>query len=161
MFSFFKKKDKKAPTTYALATVVGNIFPVKDLKDGVFSENMLGEGIYIEPLENKFYAPVSGILETVFPTKHAFGIRTSEGITILVHIGIDTVSLNGKGFTSKVKQGDFISEGELLAEVDFAILKENNISKSTVVIVTGESSKKASTMLTSGKVTLETKIFEF
>lgn len=161
MFSFFKKKNKGEQTTSAIAPVSGDIYPLTQLGDGVFSENMMGEGIFIEPSDNKFLAPISGTLETVFPTGHAFGIKSDDGVAILIHIGLDTVNLGGKGFSTKVKQGERVEKGDLLTEVDFSVLEENNLKKSAIVVVTTESAKKPTFTLSEGEVMNSTEIFKF
>ncbi|AGR42244.1 PTS glucose transporter subunit IIABC [Spiroplasma diminutum] len=116
--------------------VDGTIKPLKDLNDGVFSENMLGEGLYIEPTSNEFYSPIEeGKLVQVFHTKHAFHFETTSGPVILMHIGLDTIHLQGKPFDVKVKEGDQINLNTRIVNVDFSLLDEKNIQKSTPLVL--------------------------
>lgn len=117
----------------------GKIKTLSSLKDGVFSEKMLGDGVAIESVDGKIYAPISGKLVTVFPTKHAYGIQNNDGLNVLIHIGIDTVSLNGKGFTSYVKQDQIVKQGELIAKVDLSILKKHKLISDVICVVTTDS----------------------
>lgn len=117
----------------------GKIKSLASLKDSVFSDKILGDGFVITQSDGKVYAPISGEIVALFPTKHAYGIKAKNGLNILVHIGIDTVKLNGKGFKSTIKQGDMVKQGDLLATVDLDLLKEKNINSDVVVVVTSDS----------------------
>lgn len=117
----------------------GELKSLSDLGDGVFSEKMLGDGFAVVQSDGKVYAPISGELVTVFETKHAYGIKTKNGLNVLVHIGIDTVNLGGDGFISHVKQGDKVSHGDLLATVDLELLKSKNVISDVIVVVTSDS----------------------
>ncbi|MCR8613094.1 MAG: PTS glucose transporter subunit IIA [Mycoplasma sp.] len=125
-----------------LAPIKGKIAPLKELKDGVFSEGMMGDGFTIEPEDNIVYAPIKGKLETVFNTGHAFGIVGKDGTKILIHVGIDTVQLGGKGFNVFVKQGKKIKAGKPLVEVDFESIKDKVKSIKVIVLVLPDSEKK-------------------
>ncbi|MBC8060030.1 MAG: PTS transporter subunit EIIC [Clostridiaceae bacterium] len=116
--------------------IEGEITDLANVPDEVFSEKILGEGFAIIPTGNKVCAPASGILTVLFPTKHAVAITTEEGLEILVHIGVDTVNLNGEGFTAHVKQGDKVNKGDLLITFDTNILKEKAKSLISPVIIT-------------------------
>lgn len=100
------------------APVTGKYIPITEIPDEVFSAGMLGQGCGIEPYENRVVAPVNGVIAVVAETKHAIGITTDEGVELLIHIGIDTVHMNGKGFEIKVKCGDRITCGQTLALFD-------------------------------------------
>lgn len=115
------------------AVASGTYIPLEDVSDEVFSSKMMGDGFAIEPLDGSVYAPVRGIVTTVFPSKHAIGIRTANGIEVLVHMGIDTVSLGGEGFDVLVKEGDSVTTDTKLAQMDLAKLRE--YGKATVIIV--------------------------
>ena len=117
----------------------GKIKTLQSIKDGVFSEKMLGNGFAIDSIDGKIYAPVSGKLVTVFPTKHAYGIQTSEGISVLIHIGIDTVSLDGKGFKSFVEQDQEVEQGQLIAQVDLKVLQKHKLIPDVICVVTTDS----------------------
>jgi beta-glucoside PTS system EIICBA component len=101
------------------APVKGHVVGLDDVEDPVFSSRALGEGVGIEPADGRVVAPVDGELITVADTGHAFGIRTADGIEVLIHIGIDTVQMKGEGFDVRVERGQKVSVGDLLAEVDF------------------------------------------
>ncbi|KAG2885076.1 hypothetical protein PC117_g25661 [Phytophthora cactorum] len=114
----------------------GNIIALSEVKDEAFSSGALGKGVAIEPTEGKVYSPIDGLLTNVFPSGHAIGITSANGIEILIHVGKDTVKLKGKHFTPKVKQGEAVKQGELLLEFDMNEIKEAGFSLITPVIVT-------------------------
>lgn len=97
---------------------------------------MLGKGIAIEPTTGRFVSPVNGEITACFPTGHAYGITTKDGLELLIHIGINTVELNGYGFNSKVNVGDKVSMGTVLAEVDLEKAKKSGYDMTTMIIVT-------------------------
>lgn len=111
----------------------GNYIPLEDVPDEVFASKMMGDGYAILSEDGVVYAPVSGVITTVFPSNHAVGIRTNNGVEVLVHMGIDTVSLNGKGFTIFVKVGDVVSETTKLAEMDLSYIQSQG--KETIISV--------------------------
>ena len=137
-----------------LAPLTGQIITLEQVPDPVFSGKMLGDGIAIVPEEGKIYSPVSGVVTTVSTTLHAYGFSTTEGLDILVHVGLETVSLNGDGFKSYVKEGDAVKAGDLVAEVDLEFLKEKGITSITPVLICGGAEKmtisKASGRVTAG-----------
>ncbi|MFK5280126.1 PTS glucose transporter subunit IIA, partial [Lacticaseibacillus paracasei] len=96
MFGLFKAKKKTGQPI--IAPVTGILMPLDDVTDDVFSQKMMGDGFAIQPEESQIVSPVSGTVSTVFPTKHAIGITTPEGLDVLVHMGLDTVELDGKPF---------------------------------------------------------------
>ena len=96
----------------------------------------MGDGVAIEPSEGSVYAPVNGTVSTLFPTYHAIGITSDQGIEVLIHVGMDTVSLQGKGFTPKIAQGDHVEKGQLLMDVDLDVLKQAGLSTITPIIIT-------------------------
>lgn len=150
-------------TLKVLATVEGKVKTLESLKDGVFSEKMMGDGLVISPdvrkKKAKFYAPVDATLTTVFSTGHAFGLTTKEGATFLIHIGIDTVNLKGKGFDVKVTQDQQVKAGDLLVEVDLEFIRSKKLPTDTIVVVTDESTKKIATKTKLNKVTLNDSLF--
>ena len=139
--------------------ISGKIGTLESLKDGVFSVKMMGDGVVIKPTDNTIYAPISGKLETVFPTKHAYGIKAKDGTAVLIHIGLDTVNLKGEGFTSFVKQGKKIKAGKPMAQVDFDAIKSKVPSIDVIVVVVPDSTTKI-TKKSLGKVTTSDVIFE-
>ncbi|MGG7214727.1 beta-glucoside-specific PTS transporter subunit IIABC [Clostridium nigeriense] len=123
-----------------ISPVKGEVLPLEMVKDEVFSKGLLGKGIAIEPSEGKVVSPVDGVITTLFPTYHAIGITSDNGAEILIHIGMDTVQLDGKGFTPKIAQGDRVKAGQLLLEFDINAIKEAGFSVTTPVIITNSDS---------------------
>ncbi len=130
MFNFKKKKIE------LLAACDGEICPLSSLSDEAFASGMLGVGYAIKPTSQVFRAPISGIIENVADTRHAYSIVGEDGAEVLVHIGIDTVSLGGECFDSKVKAGDRVLAGEPIARADIALIKEKGLDTSSAIIVT-------------------------
>jgi len=129
--------DKDAPkTTDIYAVVAGKFLALDKVKDDVFSSKMMGDGFAIVPTGSVVTSPVEGEIVTVFPTKHAYGIKTPAGAEVLVHIGMDTVQLEGKPFTAHVKQGDKVKQGSKLATVDFDAVKEAGKATDVIVVFT-------------------------
>lgn len=119
-----------------VSPIKGEVKPLSEIKDEAFSSGALGKGIAIEPVEGKVVAPVDGVLTTFFPTGHALGITSDSGAEILIHVGMDTVQLDGKHFTPKAKQGDIVKAGDVLLEFDINAIKSEGYSVITPVIVT-------------------------
>lgn len=116
--------------------IQGEIISVAEVPDEVFSNKMMGDGFAIIPDEGKVYAPVSGEVVNMFPTKHAIGIKSSGGMEVLIHFGIDTVNLKGEGFKGIVKQGDQVVKGQLILEVDLEFVRQQVPSIATPIIFT-------------------------
>ncbi|MFG6117490.1 glucose-specific PTS transporter subunit IIBC [Halobacillus sp. MO56] len=114
----------------------GEIMPITEVPDQVFSGKMMGDGFAIKPSDGKVVSPVNGKILNVFPTKHAIGIQAENGTEILIHIGIDTVKLKGEGFEAMIKEGDEVKQGQELMKVDFDYVKEHATSTITPVIFT-------------------------
>ena len=114
----------------------GNVKALAESEDEAFASGALGEGLAIEPTEGKLYAPFDGEIVTFFPTGHAIGLKSADGVELLIHVGMDTVKLNGEGFTPKAKQGDHVKKGDLLLEFDIAKIKAAGYSIVSPVIVT-------------------------
>ncbi|MBG9367508.1 beta-glucoside-specific PTS transporter subunit IIABC [Streptococcus sp. NLN64] len=117
----------------------GAIVQLADVPDPVFASGAMGKGIAIEPSQGTLYAPVKGEVTLLFPTKHAIGIKTENGAEILLHVGMDTVSLNGEGFESFVEIGDSIEAGQKLLEFDMEVIKAAGLPITTPIIVTNTS----------------------
>lgn len=130
----------------------GKSVTLSEVKDGVFSEEMLGKGAAIEPMDGKVFAPFNGKIDMVFDTKHAIGLSSDDGVELLIHIGIDTVRLNGKYYTLHVKNGDKIKVGDLLAEFDISKIKEEGYQVITPVIVTNSDQFKEIVLQTNGDI---------
>lgn len=146
--AFVTYKDKEEPTTTSTpsakkggkevlgAPVKGKIIALEKVEDAAFAGGALGKGIAIEPTEGKVVAPCDGTIMTLFPTKHAIGIVSDQGCEVLIHIGMDTVKLDGKGFEAHVKQGDKVKKGDLLVSFDLEGIKKEGYSLVTPVVVT-------------------------
>ena len=124
-----------AATTVVNAPVAGHVIALDETGDPVFASRALGEGVGIQPTDSEVVAPVSGVLQTVAETGHAFGIKTDDGVEVLVHVGIDTVKMNGEGFAVKVKADERVNAGDPLVSVDFAKVKDAGYSTTTLMTV--------------------------
>lgn len=122
-------------TTVVNAPVAGHVISLDETGDPVFASRALGEGVGIQPADSTVVAPVSGVLQTVAETGHAFGIKTDDGVEVLVHVGIDTVKMNGEGFDVKVKANEHVNAGDNLVVVDFDKVKEAGYSTTTLMTV--------------------------
>ena len=134
-----KAPQTKSPShmnTKLNSPLAGNVMSLSQVKDEVFSQRLLGNGIAVDPTVGKVVAPADGVLTTLFPTHHAVGITTEEGIEILIHVGMDTVQLEGKHFTPKAVQGAKIKKGQTLVEFDIAGIKAAGYSTVTPIIIT-------------------------
>lgn len=128
MFGLFKNKSNEISTP-----VNGVVVDLKEVNDPVFSEKMMGEGFAVKPSDGKIHAPIKGTIKSVFPSLHALTLEANDGLDILIHIGLDTVELNGAGFSSTIQEGQKVKSGDLLVQVDRAFLAENK--KDDIVIV--------------------------
>ncbi len=155
-----EKQSVEIKSVYA--PINGNAMELSEVEDGVFSEGMLGAGIAVEPAEGKVYAPFDGEINMVFDTKHAIGLTSDDGIELLIHIGIDTVQLEGKHYDIHVKAGDKVKKGDLLADFDIEGIKADGYRTVTPIIVTNtDAFQKVTTMKTgevkAGELVLELK----
>lgn len=132
--NLFKPKDL---TIYS--PLKGQVIPLSQVEDEVFSQAMMGPGIAVIPSEGKLVAPFDGSVRFVFPTKHAIGLLSSSGIELLIHIGIDTVQLEGKPFTIHVRDQQKIKKGQSLAEFDLDRLIKLNVDPTVVMVLTSAS----------------------
>lgn len=128
MFGLFKNKSNEISTP-----VNGVVVDLKEVNDPVFSEKMMGEGFAVKPSDGKIHAPIKGTIKSVFPSLHALTLEADDGLDILIHIGLDTVELNGSGFSSTIQEGQKVKSGDLLVQVDRTFLAENK--KDDIVIV--------------------------
>ena len=141
-FFFGKKEDNKvveavkANEETILAPIEGTIKPIEDSSDAAFASGALGKGVVIIPSVGKVYAPVSGTVTVLFPSLHAIGITSDSGVELLIHIGINTVQLEGKGYIAHIKQGDHVECGQLLVEFDMDYITSEGYSLETPVLVT-------------------------
>lgn len=129
----------------------GRVVPLAQVPDPTFAEEILGKGAAVIPEDGKFYAPVDGEITNLTDTKHAPGITSTGGLELLIHIGLETVALNGKGFTLHVEEGQKIRKGDLLVECDLAYVKAQGCEIITPVIVTNADDYEAITPLCDGQ----------
>ncbi|MDR6225726.1 PTS sugar transporter subunit IIA [Desmospora profundinema] len=133
----FKKWLKRGPReVVAVAPVQGRVVALEEVPDPVFAEKMMGDGVAVEPQEGILCAPVDGEVVQLFPTHHAIGIRSAEGLEWLLHIGLETVSMEGEGFSARVKVGDQVKAGDRLIEFSLDRVKEKAKSTITPIIIT-------------------------
>ena len=114
----------------------GTLIPLNEIDDPVFASGAMGRGIAVKNPEGKVYSPFDGEITVFFPTKHAIGLKSNDGIELLIHVGMDTVKLNGEGFTSKAEAGDKVKRGQLLLEFDSNVIKKAGYQTTTPVVVT-------------------------
>ena len=134
----------------------GQVIAITDVKDPVFSQKMMGDGFAVEPENGKIYSPVAGTVTSVFPTKHALGLLTENGLEVLVHIGLDTVSLEGQPFEVHVSEGQKVAAGELLVTADLEAIKVAGRETSTVVVFTNAAAIKSVTVEKLGQAAVKT-----
>ena len=132
--------------------IVGDVVALSNVNDPVFSSGAMGQGIAVKPSEDVVYAPADAEVTIVFPTEHAYGLRTANGAEILIHVGIDTVSMNGEGFNHKVAQGDKVKAGDVLGTFDSAKIAAVGLDNTTMVIVTNTADFASVNPVASGSV---------
>lgn len=141
MLGIFKKK--KEQQIHLSSPFKGRLIDITKVDDPAFSEKMLGEGIGVLPEEKVAKAPCDGEIIQIFPTNHAYALRTSQGVEVLVHIGIGTVQLKGAGFKRLVEVGNQVKKGDPIIEADFAFIKEQGKDITTIVVITNSSEMKS------------------
>ncbi|WP_111837078.1 PTS beta-glucoside transporter subunit IIBCA [Actinomyces bovis] len=142
-----------------VAPLAGKVIPLPEVEDEVFSSGALGDGLAIEPSGGAVVSPLDGEVILAFPTGHAYGIRSASGIEVLVHVGMDTVKIGGKGFSPKVKQGDQVRKGQLLVEVDWDVVKEAGYQTVTPVVVSNGAQFAGVSGKTAGTVSCGAKLY--
>lgn len=135
MFNIFENNEE---TLELLAPVTGEIIELSEVPDKLFAAKIVGDGIAIKPTDNKMVAPIAGVIKQLFPSKHALGIESEAGVEVLIHIGIDTVELEGEGFESLVEQDDEVKAGDELIKFDVDYISENATSIMTPVVITNQ-----------------------
>lgn len=139
MFNFLKKDKEKSPETSSvdlINPIDGKVVDLSEVPDPVFSQKMVGDGFAVEPSTGEVFAPVSGEVVLQPDGYHACGIKTDEGLEVLVHLGLETVNLNGEGFTPHVKVGDKVKQGDLILSVDLEKIRDKVPSMVSPVLVT-------------------------
>ncbi|GAB2532387.1 beta-glucoside-specific PTS transporter subunit IIABC [Gracilibacillus alcaliphilus] len=139
-------------TEIIASPLTGDVLELSSIKDETFASGLMGKGLAIEPAEGRIVAPAGGTISAFFPTKHAIGITTDYGTELLIHVGMDTVNLNGQFFTGHVEQGDHVNAGDLLIEFDIEQIKKAGYLVTTPVIVTNPDKYQSLIILEKGKV---------
>lgn len=130
--------------------ITGKVIPLSEIEDGVFSQGILGKGVGIIPDEGVVYAPFDGEVILIADTKHAIGLKSSQGVELIIHVGMDTVEMNGKGFSQQVKVGDFIKCGQPIMTFSLEEISKSGYSATTAVIVTNTDKYKTIEVLLEG-----------
>ncbi|MGM0216224.1 glucose PTS transporter subunit IIA [Enterococcus sp. AZ109] len=146
LFVIKKAKDEGVPETKQVnqittvgkvcAPIEGEIIPITEVNDPVFASKMMGEGFAVLPAKGEISAPVSGVVKMIAPTKHALGIVSEDGLELLIHLGIDTVELHGKPFSWSIKEGEMVQQGQVIGNMDLAMLAKKGKDSSVMVIIT-------------------------
>lgn len=152
IMGFINLFKKKAKEKLIFSPLSGRVIPLSNVKDPVFADEILGKGIAILPFEGRLASPVNGTILNVFPTLHAIGIKSDEGLEILIHLGFDTVELKGKYFKSYISEGDEVSVGDLLIEFQVEEIKNEGYDITTPIIVTNWEQYKAIEVLSIGNI---------
>ena len=143
----------EAKADFSVASpLAGAVVPLEQVKDESFAKGMLGPGIGIEPADGLVVAPFDGTVTVAFPTGHAYGLKSASGVQVLIHVGMDTVKLEGKGFTPRVAKGDVVRRGDVLAEVDLDVIREAGYDTITPVVVTNKKKLGAVTPVATGQI---------
>jgi len=137
MFGFLKRKIRKV-----YAPVDGQIVALESVKDDVFSQKMVGDGVALIPMTNSFTAPIDGVVSKIFSTNHAYSIKSEKDLEVMVHIGLETVALDGKGFTRIANEGDEVKAGDVIIEADLSYIREHAKDIITPIIILEESDVK-------------------
>lgn len=137
MFNIFKRDQR-----CLVAPVSGQLISLENVKDEVFASGMMGPGLAIEPVTSTFVAPADGKIILIAETKHAFAMRLKDGVEILVHIGLNTTFLKGKGFKVLVKEGDVVKRGTPIIEADLGYFRDENCVLQTPIIILNDAGKK-------------------
>lgn len=140
--------------------IVGEVVALSEVNDPVFSSGVMGQGIAVKPSKGVVYAPTDAEIAIAFPTGHAYGLKTDNGAEILIHVGIDTVSLNGEGFEAKVSQGDRVRAGDIIGTFDSEVIAANGLDDTTMVIITNTMDYAEVTPIATGSVTNKTRVLE-
>ena len=145
----------KGVTEEVHSVAEGQVIELEKVQDPVFSQKMMGDGFAVEPANGQIVSPVAGKVTSVFPTKHALGLVTESGLEVLVHIGLDTVSLEGKPFTVKVEEGQTVAAGDLLVEADLDAIREAGRATTTVVVFTNAAAIQSVTLTQTGQLSAD------
>jgi PTS system glucose-specific IIA component len=147
----FGGKSTQKDVTIA-APLTGQVVSIENVPDPVFSQKMMGNGFAIEPTDGQVVSPVEGEVIQLFHTKHAIGLKTNAGVEVLIHIGLETVAMNGEGFEAHVGQGDKVKVGTPLVTFDLNLVKEKAKSTITPIVITNTDNMESFEMLADGSV---------
>lgn len=136
------KKNKTKLNNILIAPIEGNVKDIETMPDEIFASKMLGDGVYILPKNGMVYSPIDGIIRSVSPTLHAVGIEGKDGVEIIIHFGVDTVQMNGKGFKVHVKQNSRVSVNQLLFEADLDEIIKQGYSIATAIVISNSDNFK-------------------
>ncbi|PHS41409.1 MAG: PTS N-acetylmuramic acid transporter subunit IIBC [Sulfurovum sp.] len=137
MFGFLKRKVREVRSP-----VDGQVVALESVDDEVFSQKLVGDGVAVIPMSNRFKAPIDGVVSKIFSTNHAYSIKSPKDLEVMVHIGLETVALEGKGFTRIANEGDEVKAGDVIIEADLAYIREHAKDIITPVIIMEESDVK-------------------
>ncbi|TRZ40280.1 PTS glucose transporter subunit IIA [Niallia circulans] len=143
----FKRKSKSVEL-YAVGN--GDLIDIKGVKDQVFSSKLMGEGFAVLPSDGNVFSPIEGDVVSIFNTKHAIGLRSKNGIEILVHMGLDTVELNGEGFELFISENEKVAAGQQIAKMDLDLIKSNGKQTDIIVVITNSSEIKELSIINLG-----------
>lgn len=160
LFDFLKKKDETPKNTSVklYAPVNGKLVSIEEVSDPVFSQKMMGDGFAVIPTDGIITSPVAGKVLSVFPTQHAVGILLENGIEVLLHMGIDTVQLNGGPFETVVKEGDEVNENTVISTVDLVALEAAGKDNAMIVVFTNMDKVKDFNIDTTGEISAKAEI---
>lgn len=162
MFGFFKKKKNKVNEELRLvAAVSGKVLPLSEVPDPVFAQKMAGDGIAIDPSSDIVVAPADGELSLVFNTKHAFAMTLDNGAEILVHIGVNTVTLEGEGFEQLAEAGTKVKAGTPIIKIDREFIKSKDLSLMTPILITNPDSFELKNIENIDAIAGETTVIEY
>jgi len=153
MFGFLKRKIREIK-----APVDGEVVALESVDDEVFSQKLVGDGVAIKPISNVFTAPIAGTISKIFSTNHAYSIKSDKDLEVMVHIGLDTVALNGAGFERLAKEGDHVACGDAVIKVDMNVLQQAKDTITPIIISEGsdvKSIEKRLNIVKSGDVIME------
>lgn len=137
MFGFLKRKVRDV-----FSPVDGQIVALESVPDEVFSQKMVGDGVAVIPVSNVFTSPIDGVVSKIFSTNHAYSIKSSKDLEVMVHIGLETVALEGRGFTRVAHEGDEVKAGDVIIEVDLAYIRDHAKDIITPIIISDGSDVK-------------------
>lgn len=155
MFGKMLKKKEENTQISLYAPVNGELVTLENVPDPVFSQKMMGGGIAIKPTDELVTAPIDGKIIQLFPTKHAVGIKAGNGAEILIHIGLDTVDLQGEGFTAYIKEGDSVKRGDKLVSFDYKTVEKKATSTIIPIVITNTDEMNEIIPSDNQKVTVE------